>query len=666
MATPGSSTDQTRSIPVIGCLLVPLIVLSPFLVFGALAGFTTVLFLWPMRLVAMTTTWPGRLGLIALVAALHFGTRRLYAWQVARTMRRRAASLRPGSTDPAAIGGAAADVVPDPTRPDSRAPIGGPPAGTLEPERGSARPPLAEPPPLAFLEHGEDAVDLTDTEAEAWVRDRLLNLRGKAFFRGTLVAWGLSLALAVVLTGAWAATSEGEWFEGFIHLLPFGAALVLLLVVQRFTIGVGAVTALLAGLVANLWSFLFSIGTNQLDPREHLFGRAGFAIPFVVYLAALAIAAVVARRRYPTPAEVKSAVPRLLILRVFGADRTTPSLFRAVGRRWPLLGPSVTIADPTYEILTFRHVQNILLAFCMAPLIVLVSAFPTAALVVPAVAAGFGLYLIGLVVAFSRSLIRARWGAGTNLAALRQKLAFETSGLRRGYPSIRLTCFDDMWRATVQALVEWSDVVLIDLRGFTAERKGVEYELGLLLNTFPIEHMVFLVDGTTDDALLRETLETGWRTLAPGSPNRTSSDTTAHLYRVPEGTRGVGEEIGPLVSLLAEITADVPPRRGEADAAKVRTTARLVQVFVWLAWAVVAFGIFAQFRWSVDGIHAYSGTSIIWIGATLVTAATRMRLVLSTDGTLRTMFANKAWTAAFTFLVAGWLLWYSGLVRGGP
>jgi hypothetical protein len=63
-------------------------------------------------------------------------------------------------------------------------------------------------------------------------------------------------------------------------------------------------------------------------------------------------------------------------------------------------------------------------------------------------------------------------------------------------------CFDDTWRPAVAALIERSDVVLLDLRGFTAQRQGTRHELDLLARTGRLGRCVVITDGGTDLVLL--------------------------------------------------------------------------------------------------------------------------------------------------------------------
>ena len=80
-------------------------------------------------------------------------------------------------------------------------------------------------------------------------------------------------------------------------------------------------------------------------------------------------------------------------------------------------------------------------------------------------------------------------------------------------------CRVDTWQQTVTRLMVQSDVVLMDLRAFTSERKGCTFELGALIDEVPLHRVVLLIDQTTDDLLLRRTLADRWRRMNPQSPN---------------------------------------------------------------------------------------------------------------------------------------------------
>jgi hypothetical protein len=65
-------------------------------------------------------------------------------------------------------------------------------------------------------------------------------------------------------------------------------------------------------------------------------------------------------------------------------------------------------------------------------------------------------------------------------------------------------CRDDTWRMTVGALVGKADVILIDLRAFSAASQGVWDEITLLMTTVPLRKVVALADHTTNLQDLRQ------------------------------------------------------------------------------------------------------------------------------------------------------------------
>ena len=67
-------------------------------------------------------------------------------------------------------------------------------------------------------------------------------------------------------------------------------------------------------------------------------------------------------------------------------------------------------------------------------------------------------------------------------------------------------CYDDTWKMVLSRLVDESDAVLMDLRGFSRQNAGCVFELHELVRLVPLEQVVFIVDQRTDEALLAETL----------------------------------------------------------------------------------------------------------------------------------------------------------------
>ncbi len=62
-------------------------------------------------------------------------------------------------------------------------------------------------------------------------------------------------------------------------------------------------------------------------------------------------------------------------------------------------------------------------------------------------------------------------------------------------------CQDTTWQPALNALVERSDIVLMDLRSFQARNAGCRYELGALASARRVARVVVLTDGDTDRAV---------------------------------------------------------------------------------------------------------------------------------------------------------------------
>jgi hypothetical protein len=93
-------------------------------------------------------------------------------------------------------------------------------------------------------------------------------------------------------------------------------------------------------------------------------------------------------------------------------------------------------------------------------------------------------------------------------------------------------CFDDAWRATVSRLARDSDAVLVDLRGFSRTNAGVVFELTTLTDVVPLGRVVMAIDGTTDEAFLRGTVEQARAGMSEGSPNRCPDAGQAAVVRL--------------------------------------------------------------------------------------------------------------------------------------
>jgi hypothetical protein len=82
---------------------------------------------------------------------------------------------------------------------------------------------------------------------------------------------------------------------------------------------------------------------------------------------------------------------------------------------------------------------------------------------------------------------------------LEHMLDRDTSAAADGlYPVLDYYCLDDTWRPCVQTLMNRATKVVLDLRGFTEDNQGVQFEIGQLVRRVSVEALTVLVDKTTD------------------------------------------------------------------------------------------------------------------------------------------------------------------------
>jgi hypothetical protein len=129
-------------------------------------------------------------------------------------------------------------------------------------------------------------------------------------------------------------------------------------------------------------------------------------------------------------------------------------------------------------------------------------------------------------------------------------------------------CHDDTWRAVLGRLVAGSDLALIDLRGFTTRHAGAAFEIKALVDAVPLDRIVILIDGGTDEAYLRQVIREGWAEIRLDSPNRSAASPQLRLLRLKGlGSREIGEIIGALAraATARDVGTNVPLATGLAD-----------------------------------------------------------------------------------------------------
>ncbi len=226
-----------------------------------------------------------------------------------------------------------------------------------------------------------------------------------------------------------------------------------------------------AQLLARTW-WLLIVANNSVElvsvypgvgPLLQILGVSAAA-----YLMHAPLLAWALRRAYG--ASARPAPRMLLLLRVFGDTARTEALFDRIASRWQLVGPVTMIAAPDVVART----------------------------VDPGDFLRFALGNIGAGFVNSQADLEQR------LAALDQQP--DPDGR---YRVNEFCCRDNTWQATVVELIQRADAVVMDLRGFSAERLGCEFELRELAARLRAEQVVLVVDSSTDRALLERSAMAG-------------------------------------------------------------------------------------------------------------------------------------------------------------
>ena len=219
---------------------------------------------------------------------------------------------------------------------------------------------------------------------------------------------------------------------------------------------------------------------------------------------------------YPVLKAARARPPmRLLLLRVYGFGRRSRRLLDLLGTRWRLLGSIDLIAAPD---LASRTVEpSTFLEFVRGRL--------------------------------ARLFIRSPDDLQQRIASIDDRPDPDAR-----FRINQLFCSDDMWKAAVTHLMGTASLVAMDLRGFGPHRRGCVYELETLLDTVPLDRLVFLIDWITDREGLEAVLFAHWQRLAAELPNLafphpmlrlldvSRSDTSAvrALLAIAEQRRAVG------------------------------------------------------------------------------------------------------------------------------
>lgn len=314
------------------------------------------------------------------------------------------------------------------------------------------------------------------------------------FIRGTVGPLFINLALMMVLSTFVIVdlvlyTSPGVWLAGHIKGI-FGGSTHAVLIVISLTL------SLVVAWLGLLW-IARRYRCMQLSDQTFLFDALWLSVSLCVsvylmgnddqfryLLGLLPFAFYKITVRYGLKRLAARAEPlpkaRLLFLRVFGSSSRSEKLFDLLAARWRYAG-SMQLISAT-DVARGRFEPDEFLDF------------------------------------LSGRLVSAYISTGTDLDRRLAGLDPRPDPDGR-YRVNEFFCRVDSWQRTVTRLMAQSDLVAMDLRAFTPERKGCIFELGALIDEVPLHRVVLLIDQTTDEPLVRRTLADLWPKMNAQSPN---------------------------------------------------------------------------------------------------------------------------------------------------
>ena len=314
-----------------------------------------------------------------------------------------------------------------------------------------------------------------------------------------LAVTGSNLALIIVYNNARLRTSIAE----FAKALGLGDYIVTGLVVLGFAV-FGAVGWLTLHWIV-VWYKRKRISDQSItiDAIWLLFGAIQSidlifegAIWFLAVLLAIVIYKVVtwagfSLLGYKTSSSQKS--PTLLLLRVFSLGKRSEHLFDALAMHWRYVGSIRLIAGP--DLATSTVEPHEFLDF------------------------------------LSGKLARRFIDNSQTLDLRLSEMDLETDPDGR-FRVNDFFCHEDTWRMVLSWLVDESNVVLMDLRGFSSQNAGCIFEISELINTVPLGRVLFIIDDTTEELFLRQVMQQSWDHMRPMSPNNLSTSGSPRFLRL--------------------------------------------------------------------------------------------------------------------------------------
>jgi hypothetical protein len=278
---------------------------------------------------------------------------------------------------------------------------------------------------------------------------------------------------------------------------------------------------------------------------------------------------------------------RMLILRVFGSDKNAAYTFGKLMKKWRFVGSLSTIVDPSYIRYQFsvfnpansRRSIGIALWYGLAAALLLAvghylqplfpGLFPAkwmaltpdqqqAYLRIVAYVALSPLAVIAILLYVRHRFVASSSGLKAQIDKIMQ--SERSPGIGGIFRGLSMFCFDDVWKPAVGSMLKSADVVLMDLRGFRRERKGCAYEIGEVMNRFPVGKVLLLVDDKCDKGELYKLVRESWRTIRPDSPNQALEEPLIKVYEACKRRKHDVPRILAMLSACVDEVAQVRER----------------------------------------------------------------------------------------------------------
>ncbi len=215
----------------------------------------------------------------------------------------------------------------------------------------------------------------------------------------------------------------------------------------------------------------YSVFLESTDPMAVYYGM----VPFLFFKITSLFLFFLLRKLYKAP-----PMKRLLLLRVFALEAKSRNLLEHITKHWRFYGPVQMISGPDLATSTIDPHE---------------------------------------VVTFLSGKMDAAFCDDEKTIEAKTQRADTTRDFDATYRIHEFFCRYNTWKHVLAALVNTSEVVLMDLRSFSKNFKGCQYEINQLVNRMPLNRVVFLVNADTDMTFTESCFNEAFARMDAGSPN---------------------------------------------------------------------------------------------------------------------------------------------------